>query len=311
MLSDFSYTLISNRGEGGDFTSICNEILDFQTHRYEVCLQDMLFLPGAWKTIREEANTIKIMPANIYYDSNGKVKWDVDGVKDGLRDSFQHPIHHYELECTIPPGFYSSPRQFVKAINKAIDDLVKSSPYNQLKLNGWFHYDSTEVARYTPEGMPFEKEIRQLNKIRGKLTWIATDPDKITRVKLCKEMSYLLGIIPTLTSYVPSLKHHWEGNLEDVDISRNNLTMLWVFADFIGTTMVANMRLPLLRLVPIQVGSGLFEHSIFTMQHYVPVRSAMIQQFRIYIRDRITKCNTESLEMEDRLVLTLHFRLRE
>ena len=305
MLSDFSYTLISKRGEGGDFTSICNEIMDFQTHRYEVCLQDMLFLPGTWKNVREGGNTFLIMPANVYYDKNN-LRWEQEepGV---IRESFKHPSKHYQIECKIPPGFYSNPHELIKNVNDAIK-VIENDDANVLKLNGQFKYDPTKV---THMGGTFENEKRQVYKVTGILQWSATDTDKLARIQLCKELAYLLGITPTLTSYLPALKHGWKGDLADVDLSRNNLTMIWIFADFIGTTMVANKRLPLLRLVPIQAGSGLFEHSIFTMQHYVPVRAAKIQNFRIFIRDRITDCNTMNLEMEDRLIVTLHFRLRE
>src|SRR3977135_2118079 len=60
MLSDFTYTLVSDRLDGGDFTNTCNEQLDFQTRKYEVCMQDLTLTVGSWDNVREGGNMIYV-----------------------------------------------------------------------------------------------------------------------------------------------------------------------------------------------------------------------------------------------------------
>src|SRR3977135_1313511 len=60
MLSDFTYTLVSDRLDGGDFTNTCNEQLDFQTRKYEVCMQDLMLTVGSWDNVREGGNMIYV-----------------------------------------------------------------------------------------------------------------------------------------------------------------------------------------------------------------------------------------------------------
>src|SRR3977135_334239 len=60
MLSVFSYTLVSDRTNGGDLSNTCNEQLDFQPHKSEVCMQDMTLTVGSWDNVREGGNMIYV-----------------------------------------------------------------------------------------------------------------------------------------------------------------------------------------------------------------------------------------------------------
>ena len=62
---------------------------------------------------------------------------------------------------------------------------------------------------------------------------------------------------------------------------------MWVFADFVKKTMIGGGggMIPLLRLAPIQVETGVLEHYMFALEYYVPVIRARIQHFAITIRE--------------------------
>ena len=60
MLSEFNYVLVSNHDEGGEFYNTCNEVLDFHTNEYEVCMQEMILTVGAWDNVRDGTNSIII-----------------------------------------------------------------------------------------------------------------------------------------------------------------------------------------------------------------------------------------------------------
>ena len=64
MLSEFTYILVSDHDSGGDFFNTCNEMLDFQTNEYEVCMQEMILTIGAWDNVRDGTNSIIITIQN-------------------------------------------------------------------------------------------------------------------------------------------------------------------------------------------------------------------------------------------------------
>ena len=109
------------------------------------------------------------------------------------------------------------------------------------------------------KGSPIENE-REIPVWVGD-TFVAPKPEEPPYLKMkhdtdiaitfCKEIAYLLGVIPTFTSPVPAIKGGWKVEQSKIDLSRNNLTLLWVFADFIAPTC-ANKLLPIIRMVPIQ-----------------------------------------------------------
>ena len=83
--------------------------------------------------------------------------------------------------------------------------------------------------------------------------------------------------------------------------------MLWVYADFIKPTIVGDCYAPILRLAPIQSKLGVLSHSIFALQHYIPVKRAKIQEFGIQICEQF---NGPPIKIYDTAIITLHFRKR-
>ena len=92
MQSEFAYTLVSDVGKGGDISNTCNEMLDFQTNKYEVCMQDMVLSTGAWDNVRGSCNM-------FYIDTK-----------------YLPPITAY-----IKPGRYVTLDGFINTINLAIN----------------------------------------------------------------------------------------------------------------------------------------------------------------------------------------------
>ena len=202
MLSEFTYTMIGP-ADGGVLENLVNKELDFHTHTYEVCLLDILFMPGAWNNVRPGANII----------------------------TYQHD-YHGQHDLYVEPGNYVDTYAFISALNSAMDGIAK------FHVQGDYHVLTHNV----------------------------------TEMRFCKELAYLLGIIETLSQSIPWIKHGWTIQSTFIDPKRNNLTMLWLFADFVGNTIIGNLQLPLLRYIPIKVGSGILEHSVLSNQHYVRVR---------------------------------------
>ena len=77
MQDNFTYTLVSDDGNGGNFYNSCNEMLDFQTTPYEVCLREIFISYGAWDNVRLGSNWIGMrdfswLPWKYVYMKPGK-----------------------------------------------------------------------------------------------------------------------------------------------------------------------------------------------------------------------------------------------
>ena len=105
-----------------------------------------------------------------------------------------------------------------------------------------------------------------------------------------------------------TLENNWKTESSKIDANRNNLPLLWVFADFIKPTMFGPTMLPLLRMVPVQAEFGVVEHSAFSLQHYVRVNRTRLQEFGVTIREHWDGPPTK---IYGEVVLVLHFRAIE
>ena len=98
MQNEFNYVLVSEENNGMQFSNVCNVELDFATHPYEVCMQDMIFTAGGWDNVREGANCMDL----VYW---GKHK--------------------------IPPGHYGTLPKLIEAIN---DQLARWKDFYSFKF---------------------------------------------------------------------------------------------------------------------------------------------------------------------------------
>ena len=128
--------------------------------------------------------------------------------------------------------------------------------------------------------------------------------EPLVQIQFCKELAFLLGTIDALTMPLPWLQNSWHTLKENIDPKRNNLSMLWLFGDFVGNTIIGNLQLPMLRFVPIKVGSGIMEHAIFSTQHYVRVKRCKVQNLRITFKESLLG---DTLNVSEPVALTLHF----
>ena len=163
MLSEFNYVLISNNDQGGEFYNTCNEILDFHTNEYEVCMQEMVLMVGAWDNVRDGANSIII------------------------RMGTQPPKTVY-----IVPGSYSTIQSLITAINNVIKpvgymDYVEGATTIEFKKNP----ENTRMKRSANADLTleFDRELAvQMKMIPNMDAWppLIKVGDKIDTSKITK-----------------------------------------------------------------------------------------------------------------------------
>ena len=126
-----------------------------------------------------------------------------------------------------------------------------------------------------------------------------------SKLKFSKEMAYTLGIIDRFGESNPwLLDGWWTRQIDSFIISRNNVSMLWIFADFIECMTVGDKSLPLLKVIPVDVESGMLLHNVFVMTDYRPVVRQHLKQLRICIKDGLNS----TININSQVILSLHFR---
>ena len=83
--------------------------------------------------------------------------------------------------------------------------------------------------------------------------------------------------------------------------------MLWMFGDFVQNTIIGNRAEPLIRFIPVKIGSGILEHAIFSTQHYCAVPRRFVDVLQITFREFI---DGGLLNTREPIALTLHFRIK-
>src|SRR5271156_1980705 len=110
MQNSFTYTMVSEVDQGGNFSNTCNELLDFQSSSYEVCLREIFISYGAWDNVRAGNNW-------LFFDLS----------KDGSM------IHHKEEGFTdqwreyMRPGKYDTLKAYVDELNVAVGTMLYTS----------------------------------------------------------------------------------------------------------------------------------------------------------------------------------------
>ena len=106
---------------------------------------------------------------------------------------------------------------------------------------------------------------------------------------------------------VPTITKDFKFDITNNEINKNNISLMWMFADFIEASIVGEFLLPILRMIPIDLSSssGASEHTIFAHQHYVPVKRCKMQDFGITLRERL---DGEPINFIRPVIVTLHFQ---
>jgi hypothetical protein len=299
MTEGFTVTMT---GKGGRFRTLIHDELGFATQPYEVCLQEMIFTPGSWGNVRTKANWF------IVYDKS----------TDRSKALF------------IPPKQYTSTSELLWAINYAL-----SMEYGAV-CDMFFYYDASILISMIVFPHPpwknellFQLQSQHKRRFRHKdwidLAVIKETPDMKDRppiitygggkkgtgkliIQFCQEIAILLGVVDSLSVPIPAILPGWSVNVKDVNILRNNLMMVWIYADFVGTTMLASNRAPLLKTVPIVDDTKSVAHSVFHMHDFVPVQRRRIQSFEVWFQEGPGSSNV--LPIDGETILVLYFQHR-
>ena len=298
MRKEFTVTLI---GKGGRFSTLINEELDFATHPYEVCLQEMVFTPGSWGNVRKQANWL------IVYDKQAKTSDTLylpprqyHSLSDMLYGLNKTLAARYSYFCDM---FYYFNRLDPKS------EIVFPQPSEKSDESANLFWTQTKYAkrfrlRHQDEQAPIMEEPGMTNK--PEIIQYGGGKNMVLLIQFCQELAIMLGIVTSLNMPVPAITPGWTVNVKDVNLLKNNLMMLWIFGDFVVTTMIETIRDRVLKLVPIVDDTKSILHSVFHMQDFVAV-----QVLKIWLGEFVMLslfCPLNVLPIDEEIILVLYFR---
>ena len=124
-------------------------------------------------------------------------------------------------------------------------------------------------------------------------------------IQFCQELAILLGVVESLNQPVPAIIPGWSVKIKHVNILKNNLMMLWIYGNFVATTMIGTSRGQLLKHVPILDDTKSILHSVFHLHDFVPVQRCRIQSFEIWFQEGPGSLSV--LPIDEEIVVVLYF----
>jgi hypothetical protein len=319
-MNDFTITLI---GKSGRFSTHIYQEIDFITTPYEVCLQDLVFTPGSWGNVRVQTNyfiahdqkskTTKFLEIPIRnYNSVSDILAEINmAIKNGFGtgcDLFLYydksdsnskivlpvPWGNYNKSDPVPQVNYKKDPKIVIPIQNVKYATLQLLLHGELAFKKRFNKDQTV-------------EVESINTLNiPNVVQFGGGLNTELMLTFCKELAIILGIVASQNFPSPTIMPGWSKKVKDMDMAKNNLRMLWIYGDFVGTTMLGEVRAPLIKYVPILDSSKSVTHSAFNLDNFVPVQKRRIQSFGITIQEGPN--SSQPLQIDEQVILTLYFR---
>jgi hypothetical protein len=213
-------------------------------------------------------------------------------VRDG-GNSLTLKLGHSQVDLRIKAKHYESSWELAVALQRVVGPAGGAF--------GGFDISKTEQEAQTAEDEVYSVFKKDQQEVIKTLKYSASND---LQIKFCPELAFMLGVNDRLYTANPWISSGWSS--EQMDIRRNTLVRLWVFADFIVPTIIGPMKSPLLRFVPVAAGTSELIHSAFVTNDYRPCLRKRFNCLRMWISERCNSC--ANLELFGTVVFCLHFR---
>ena len=194
-------------------------------------------------------------------------------------------------------GYYTSAMHLAKSFAKDIQIQlhgVNSALYTDA------YSDLIEKGEYTGVGVKFDGDAEKI-KLNVKIPKCTTS---LVRYKSSEELHRVLGMIPV--GEEPIVKEFLEFSKHSTRPQMKFKTpALYVYSDIVEYQVVGDVKVPLLRTVPIDGQMGDFVHKEFIRPYYKPITQGYINSILIEIKDD----TGQDLEFKTgKVICTLYFR---
>lgn len=205
------------------------------------------------------------------------------------------------LIVSIMPNHYHHVEELIVAISDAIDDKINKlseERKNQKKNNRTI--SKTSSANTIPVAHLSKAVLFSFDHVKKRVL-LHLNKKLIAGIKLSNHMAYMLGFEQdrlfvgdgklVLAAYPPDM--------------RGGLESLYVYTDLTESQIVANIREPLLRIVPIRGKFGDIVNEVFVAPHYIPLLKKEFASVEVTIKSD----NNRTVPFNfGKTILKLHFK---
>jgi len=300
MSDTFTITMI---GKGEYIEVDINDELDFTKKKYEVCIQDILYQPVSWSNIRVNANfmlvihnaqtTVLYIPPENYYTLSALLY----RINEQLIKTFGATA---DLFCYNDPVTVSDRKTvFPQPYSVTDDTLFNTQKDYKRRFLKKDDYDKAILKEAM--GMEMKPSIVRFGGGTVHLS-----------ITFCKQIAVILGILPLASiGGIPLIVPGWRSDISKIGMTRNTIPSLWVYGDFVVTSMIGDRRDNILKVLPITANdaSVAISHVMSYGNDYVLVQRRKIKIFKLWFKEE--PHHDYNLNINEDVVIVLLFRLKQ
>src|SRR5271156_5807111 len=131
-------------------------------------------------------------------------------------------------------------------------------------------------------------------------------------ITFCKQIAVILGILPLASiGRIPLIVRGWRSDISKIGMTRNTIPSLWVYGDFVVTSMIGDRRDNILKVLPITANdaSVAISHVMSYGNDYVLVQRRKIKIFKLWFKEE--PHDDYNLNINEDVVIVLLFRLKQ
>ena len=294
-MNEFYLTLPSNTNQAGNIPQ-----------KFTVRLPYKMRLEGNW-----EVGLAEIMYPYTWKNVDG---WPLRSIKDKLPvtsepEPYGNTMSMYFVpgkvwfEVIVPPGYYATPLEFLKAIQKGVHRVGRMIDIRAPKRR-----DKRDVPKQPKNVAPsaptlIERALKfSYDSVLHRMK-ISFNKDIIGGIVIPSRLQYMMGLTDRVNASIRITEEYTVAKYP-VDLHAG-FYALYVYCSLVENQIVGNALVPLLRMVHIEGQHGETTDQIFQNPHYVPLVTREFDCIEINIKDD----TNQFVPFEyGKIVVKLHFR---
>jgi hypothetical protein len=255
---------------------------------WEVALVEIMY-PRSWNNINES-----VVPLQHQLLSDSELPENCIQITMPTRYATSSTTnYHFKTHTlTVPGGYYDTVDKLVEALNKETELLIITDGTDKTNV---------ETTKWLRKELPNWLQFSYNPIIQRISIWVS---DKVKFVRISEHLKYMLGFDDKdVDEFLPGNKYlaRFPTDL------RGGTDSLYVYCDLVEPQIVGNVRVPLLRTVPVTGSYGQVIDEIFHSPHYMSLQQTSFSSIHLTINSD----TNEPLRFQfGKSVIKLHFRKR-
>lgn len=298
MSNSFTITMTGK----GEFIEVdINEELDFTRNKYEVCIQDIIYQPVSWDNIRVNANFMFVLE---------KKKISLLFIPPKQYNTTSELLYHINEQLIKTYGAKTDLFCYNDPITVSDRRTIFPQPYSiedSLLFDTQKDYKRRFIKRKDQDKAILKESLTVTNPTIVRFGGGTNN----LKIIFCKQIAVMLGIIPISSiGAIAAIVNGWRTEFIKISVLRNTIPSLWIYGDFVVTSMIGDRRDNILKILPITANdaSVAISHVMSYGNDYVLVQRRRIKKFRLWFKEQP---HYDNLNINENVVIVLLFRLKQ